>query len=98
VICVRFSYDLEMQWKRDCVVQRETEKALPQPLDCFSRRIVLFASLDWTIVTILHPSSSSSSGDCQNGLPGSYSGNTVGKWVVFGFQNSTRLIIGLGSC
>jgi hypothetical protein len=70
-------------WKRDCVVQRETVKAFPQPLDCFSRRIVLFASLDWTI---LHPSSSD---DCHNGLLGSCSGNTVGKWVVFEFQHST---------
>jgi hypothetical protein len=93
VICVRFSYNLEMQWKRDCVVQRETKKALPQPLDCFPHRIVLFASLNWTI---LHPSSSS--GDCHTGLLGSYSGNTVGKWVVFGLHNSTRLIIGSGSC
>jgi hypothetical protein len=28
VICVWFSYDLEIRWKRDCVVQRDTEKAL----------------------------------------------------------------------
>jgi hypothetical protein len=33
-----------------------------------------------------------------NGLPVSCSGNSVGNWVVFGFKDSTRLIIGAGLC
>jgi len=83
VICVWFSYDLEIRWKWDCVVQRETEKALSTGQS--------FKYLTFILL-------SSSSGDCQTVLPGSCSGNTVDKWVVFGFQNSTRLIIGSGSC
>jgi hypothetical protein len=33
-----------------------------------------------------------------NMLPGSCSGNTAGRQVVFGFRSSTRLILGSGSC
>jgi hypothetical protein len=34
----------------------------------------------------------------HNGLPRSCSGNSVDIWVVFKFKNSSRLIIGSGSC